>query len=232
MGDIPGEIRHFGHHLMTMLPFRSAPREGHLDQVKRICCYLSKMKHSVIRICTDEPDYSSIPRTEYESESSVYSGAKEELQKNAPDPLGNSVVTKTYVNANLYHRMLTGKSVTGIVLHLFNKTPVDWHAKKQSLPVKATYGPEYVAARTATEEIIDNRLSLRYLGVPIKESFMFGDNASVVNSLMTVPTGKLHKRHIALSQHVVCEAIAAKTLRFIHIPGAINPADMLSKHWG
>ena len=61
---------------------------------------------------------------------------------------------------------------------------------------------------------------------------MFGDNASVVNSLMTVPTGKLHKRHIALSQHVVCEAIAAKTLRFIHIPGAINPADMLSKHWG
>ena len=93
--------------------------------------------------------------------------------------------------------MLTGKCVAGI-LHLFNKTPADWYAKKQSWPVTATYGSEYVTTRTATEQIIDNRLSLRYLGVPIKESFMFGDNESVVNS-STVPTGKLHKRHIALS---------------------------------
>ena len=60
---------------------------------------------------------------------------------------------------------------------------------------------------------------------------MFGDNESVVNS-STVPTGKLHKSHIALSWHVVRETIATKTLRFIHIPGAINPADMLSKRWG
>ena len=60
---------------------------------------------------------------------------------------------------------------------------------------------------------------------------MFGDNESVVNS-STMPAGKLHKRHIALSWHQVRESIAAKTLRFVHIPGAINPADMLSKHWG
>ena len=61
---------------------------------------------------------------------------------------------------------------------------------------------------------------------------MFGDNESVVKS-STMPTGKLQKRHIALSwHHVVRETIAVKTLRFIHIPGAINPADMLSKHWG
>ena len=158
------------------------------------------MKHSVIRIRTEEPDYSDVPRTEYDWESSVYSVAKEELPKNAPDPLGNPVVTTTYVDANLYHCMLTGKSVSG-VLHLFNKTPVDWYAKKQSSPVTATYGSEYVVARTGTEQIIDNRLSLRYLGVPVKESFMFGDNESVVNS-STIPTGKLHKRHIALSWHV------------------------------
>jgi hypothetical protein len=215
---------------MTMSSFRSAPRDGHLDRVKRICGYLSKMRHSVIRIRTEEPDYSAIPKMEYDWESSVYKGAKEELPKDAPEPLGNPIVTTTYVDANLYHCMLTGKSVTG-VLHLFNKTPVDWYAKKQSSTVTATYGSEYVAARTATEQVIDNRLSLRYLGVPIKESFMFGDNESVVNS-SNMPAGKLHKRHIALSWHTVRETIAAKVLRFIHIPGAINPADMLSKHWG
>jgi hypothetical protein len=216
--------------IMTMSAFRSAPREGHLERVKRICGYLSKMRHSVIRIRTEEPDYSDIPRTEYDWEFSVYSGAKEELPKDAPEPLGKPVVTTTYVDANLYHCMMTGKSVSG-VLHLFNKTPVDWYAKKQGTAETATYGSKFVAARTATEQIIDNRLLLRYLGVPVRESFMFGDNESVVNS-SNIPAGKLHKRHIALSWHRVRESIAAKTLRFIHIPGAINPADMLSKHWG
>jgi hypothetical protein len=216
--------------IMTMSAFRSAPREGHLERAKRICGYLSKMKHSVIRIRTEEPDYSNIPKPEYDWEFSVYRGAKEELPKNAPEPLGKPVVTTTYVDANLYHCMLTGRSVTGI-LHLYNKTPVDWYAKKQGTAETATYGSEFVAARTATEQIIDNRLSLRYLGVPVKDSFMFGDNESVVNS-STVPAGKLHKRHIALSWHRVRESIAAKILYFIHIPGAINPSDMLSKHWG
>jgi hypothetical protein len=217
--------------IMTMLSFRSAPREGHLGRVKRICGCLSKMKHSVIRIRTDEPDCSDVPRTEHDWEFSVYSGAKEELPKDAPEPLGKPVVTTTYVDANLHHCMLTGKSVSGI-LHLFNKTPVDWHAKKQGSPETATYGSEHVAARTAAEQVIDNRLTLRHLGVPsIRESIMFGDNESVVHS-SNMPTGKLHKRHIALSWHRVRETIAAKVLRFVHVPGAINPADMLSKHWG
>ncbi len=62
-----------------MSAFRSAPRKGHLNRVKRICDYLSKMRHSVIRLRTEEPDYSDIPRTEYDWEFSVYRGAKEEL---------------------------------------------------------------------------------------------------------------------------------------------------------
>jgi hypothetical protein len=56
-------------------------------------------------------------------------------------------------------------------------------------------------------------------------------NESVVNS-SNIPAGKLHKRHIALSWHRVRESIAANILYFIHIPGAINPSDMLSKQWG
>jgi hypothetical protein len=114
---------------------------------------------------------------------------------------------------------------------LFNKIPVDWYAKKQGTSETAAYGSEYVAARTATEQIIINCLSLRYLGVPVRESFMFGDNESVLNS-PNIPADKLHKRHIALSWHRVRESIATKMLYFIHIPGAINLSDMLGKQWG
>jgi hypothetical protein len=68
--------------------FRSAPRKGNLDRVKRIYGYLSKMRYSAIQICTEEPDSSDIPRTEYDWELSVYRGAKEELLEDAPESLG------------------------------------------------------------------------------------------------------------------------------------------------
>ncbi|CAJ1953823.1 unnamed protein product [Cylindrotheca closterium] len=123
------------------------------------------------------------------------------------------------------------RSVTGII-HMMNGTPIDFFSKKQSTVETATYGSEFVAARTCVEQIMDLRQTLRYLGVPVKgRSYMFGDNESVVNS-SSRPEAKLHKRHVALSFHRVREAVASNMLSFIHIDGVLNPADILSKHWG
>ena len=44
--------------VMTMSSFRSQPREGHLERLKRIIGYLSKFRHFKIRFQTDEPDFS------------------------------------------------------------------------------------------------------------------------------------------------------------------------------
>lgn len=145
--------------------------------------------------------------------------------------MGKYITLTHYVNANLYHDMITGCSVTGI-LHLINKTPLDFYSKKQATVEMATYGWEFVAARTCVEQIIDLHLTLHYLGIPICTwSYMFGDNETVVSS-STRPEACLHKRHMALSFHHVREAIALKFVSFYHMPGAINPADILSKHWG
>ena len=216
--------------VMTLSRFRAAPRRGHLDRVKRICGYLSKMRHGIVRIRTDEPDYSDIPKKEYDWEYTCYHGAKEILPTDAPSPKGKRVQLTTYVDANLYHDLISGRSVTG-VLHLANKPPIDWYSKLQSTVETATFGSEYVAARTSTEQIIDLRTTFRYLGVPVaSETMMFGDNETVVNTA-SVPHSKLMKRHNALSYHRTREAIAAGILRFHHMPGANNPADILSKHW-
>ena len=73
---------------------------------------------------------------------------------------------------------------------------------------------------------------MRYLGVPVHgETKLFGDNGSVVTS-SSVPHSPLKKRHHALAYHYTREAIASNVLDFQHIPGDINPADVLSKHWG
>ena len=141
------------------------------------------------------------------------------------------MVTISYVDANLLHCLITGRSVTGI-LHFLNGTPIDWYSKKMATVETATYGAEFVSARTCVEQIVDLRNTLRYLGVPLREkSYMFGDNESVVNSSCQ-PHAKLHKRHNALSFHRVREAVASGHLVFSFIAGENNPADILSKHWG
>ena len=141
------------------------------------------------------------------------------------------MVTTTYKDANLYHDLMTGRAVTG-VLHFVNQTPIDWFTKKQETVETATYGSEFAAARTAIQQIAALRLKLQYLGVPISESsYLFGDNESVVKS-GTIPHSMLSKRHHALAYHYTREAVASGMVEFHHIGGDINPADVLSKHWG
>ena len=134
------------------------------------------------------------------------------------------------MDANLHHDLATGKAVTA-ALHFLNQTPIDAYTKRQSTVETATYGSEFVVARTAVDQIIDIRTTLRYLGVPIRDkSYMFGDNRSVVTS-STIPNSTISKRHHLASYHRVGEAIAAKYISFHWKDGKSNHADILSKHW-
>ena len=65
----------------------------------------------------------------------------------------------------------------------------------------------------------------------VAQSVMFGDNKTVVDSA-AMPNARLHKRHTMLSFHRVRQTIASNILSFFHIPGELNCADILSKHWG
>ena len=152
--------------VMTMSGFRVAPRKGHLERLKRIYGYLSKMRFAAIRVRTEEPDFSDLHDAQYDWSKSVYGEVEELLPTDAPTPLGQHVTLTHFVDANLMHDVTTGRSETGI-LHLINKTPIDWYSKKQATLETATYGSEFVAAHICIEQIIDLRNTLRYLGVPI-----------------------------------------------------------------
>jgi hypothetical protein len=157
---------------------------------------------------------------------SVYGDSDEELPPDMPAPRGNLVRTTTFEDANLMHDLTTG------ILHLVNQTPVAWFSKRQKTVETATYGSEFVAAKIATEQIMDRRYTLRMMGVPLDgKAYMFGDNQSVITS-GTIPHSSLNKRHNALAYHRVCEAIASDVIWFFHISGKINPADVLTKFLG
>ena len=159
----------------------------------------------------------------------VYGNVQEIIPNNCPKPLGKSVTTTTTLDANLLCCLATGASHTAH-LHFCNQTPPDWCSKKQATVETATYGSEFVSAKTATEQIMDLRYTLRYLGVPIKsKSYMFGDSRSVVSSA-ALPHSTLTKRHNILAFHRVREAIAAKIIDFHWIQSECNISEMLSKY--
>ena len=217
-------------HVMTMSRFRQQPRIGHLERLKKIVGYLANFPHGALRFRLHEPDYSNLPHKEYDWQRTVYGGAKEEIPHDIPEPKGKHVTTTTYVDANLHHDQVTGKAVTAC-LHIVNATPSHWYTKRQATVETATYGSEFIAARIATDQIIDLRYTLMYLGVPVRsKSYMFGDNKSVVDSA-SIPTSTLSKKSTLASYHRVREAIAAGYLQFNWKDGKTNPADILSKHW-
>ena len=200
-----------------------------MDRLKRIYSYAIRTKDYAIRFRTDQPDYSFLPDQDFDWTYSVDGNGQEILPDDIPDPPGEAVITTTTMDANLIHCLATGKSLTGC-LHFVNKAPVDWYSNKQAIVEIATYGSEFVAAKTATEQIMDIRQTLRYLGAPIgAKSILFGDNRSVVTSA-TLPHSTLTTRHNILAFHRVREAIAAELMAFYWIQSAYNLSDMLSKH--
>ena len=110
---------------MTISRYRVAPRIDHLNRLKIMYGYLKKFSSAAMRVKILEPDLSNLPDQDFEWCHTVYGNVEELLPKGAPKPLGNAVTTVTYTDANLYHDMLTGRSVTGI-LHFCNQTLVDW----------------------------------------------------------------------------------------------------------
>jgi hypothetical protein len=191
--------------VVTMPAFMAIPRQGHLERVKRIYGYLHRMDQA-------KSDYSGLPNYDYDWSRTVYIDIEEALQSDTATPLGKHVTLSHFVDANLMHDLITGRSMT-VVLNLMNKNPIDWFSKKQATVEVAS---EMVAMRTCVEQIIDLRTTLRYLGVPIRDkSYIFGDNESVLQSASKI-YANLHKRHNMLSFHFVRAAVAAG---YVHVIG-------------
>ena len=211
--------------------FGMAPREGHLKAALRILGYLKAFSKGRVIYGVNYPDHSKYPVEDHPNWTEFYPDAEEEVPPDMPLPKGKPVRITVYVDADHAHDQVTRRSVTGIVLFL-NNTPIRVVCKRQKTVETSTYGSELVAARVATELVMEMRYMLRMLGVPLDgPALMLGDNMSVVLNT-TLPSSVLKKKHCAISYHRVREAIAAKILRFAHVPSPENIADIATKPLG
>jgi hypothetical protein len=204
------------------------PREGHLEEVKRILSYLKTFPKERLIIDTSYPDHSVYLVEDHSNWMEFYPDAGEEIPKDLPPEKGPRVRMTIYVDADHAHDLITRRSITGIFVML-NNTPIRWFSKRQKTVETSTYGSELVASRVATELILEVRYMLRSLGVALYgPALMLGDNMSVVLNT-TVPSSVLKKKHIAIAYHRVREAIAARIMRFAYIKSEENVSDMLTK---
>ena len=199
--------------------------------MKRVFGYLKKFPKGRIVVDSSFPDHSRYKTVDHTNWTEFYPDAEEQLPHNMPSPKGKEARITCYVDADHAHDQVNRRSVTGILLFV-NNMPVRWYSKRQKTVETSTYGSEMVAARIATEMIMEFRYKLRMLGVPVHEpAMLLGDNESVIMS-STLPSSKIKKKHNACAYHRIREAIAAGVMRFAYVKSAENYADCLTKALG
>ena len=207
-----------------------APREGHLDAMKRVFGYLKKFPKGKIVIDSGHRDTSSLQINEFDNWKEFYPDAMEQLPNNMPTSFGMKAQITAYVDADHAHDTITCRSVTTILIFV-NNTPMRWYSKWQRTVETSTYGAKLVAARIVTDMIIEMRYILHMLGVPVDggPALLLSDNNSIVLNT-SVLSSVLKKKHHACAYHRVRKAIKVGIMNFIHIKGRMtNYADVLSK---
>ena len=110
-----------------------------------------------------------------------------------------------------------------------NRAPILWYSKRQNTVEASTFGSEFIALKTAVEQIEALRYKLRMFGIPIEGPCnVFCDNEAVTNNV-SLPHSTLKKKHNAIAYHRVREAVAAGSIRVAKEDGKTNLADFLTK---
>eukprot|EP00957_Ditylum_brightwellii_P060652 4605196-Ditylum_brightwellii.AAC.1 len=73
------------------------------------------------------PDYSNY-KFEKKNQGHTYHLCQKEIPEDIPEPCGKPLMTTNFVDTDLLHGVITGRSCTGI-MHLLNKNPIDWLSK-------------------------------------------------------------------------------------------------------
>ena len=156
----------------------------------------------------------------------------DELDSGFPIAFGPVTETTILVDSDHAHDKKTHRSLTGWITFV-DSNPVAWQNKWQGSAASSTYTAEFAAMCIATEEAMSLLYTLFYLGcnVPANSSCptkAFNGNFSVVQNCQN-PTVALSKIHVAISYHVVREAVAAGIIEPYWIKGGYNMTDILTK---
>ena len=157
-----------------------------------------------------------------------YGEVKEAIPSNAPEPRGESVHIRMYVDSDHTGEKRTRRSRSGFFVFL-NCALVQWLSKKQPTIETSVFGAEFVAMRIGMESLRGLRYKLRMMGVPIwGPSLIYGDNMSVIHNTQR-PESTLKKKSNSIAYHAVRESVAMGESLTGHVGTNSNVADLATK---
>jgi hypothetical protein len=203
------------------------PRRGHLDAVFAVYAFLKRHSNSTMVF---DPTYPEINEGDFKTCDwhEYYPDAQEQISPHAPEPRGQEIDLRMYVDSDHAGDELNRRSRTGYILYV-NQAPVVWHSKKQTRVETSVFGAEFCAMTQGIERLRGLRYKLRMMGVPISgPSYIYGDNMSVIHNTQR-PESKLNKKSNSICYHACREAVASGEARTGHVRSEMNPADICTK---
>jgi hypothetical protein len=160
--------------------------------------------------------------------SQFYPGSAKAIPPKMPEARGKHVLVTCYVDADHAGCQATRRSQTGILIYI-QKTPIIWYSKRQNTVESSTFGSEFIAMKTAVEQVEALCYKLRMMGVPIDDpASIYCDNQSVFKNALR-PESVCNKKHNSIAYHRTREAQAAETVRVAWESGELNLSDLFTK---
>ena len=201
-------------------------RRGHLEQLYHIFGYLKANPKRNLFFDPQHPKVDERAFKEYDWYN-FYRDAKERLLSNMPPPRGRSVSTHCFVDSDHAGDKVTCRSQTGILIFL-NRAPIILYSKRQNTVETSMFGSEYIAMKTAVEQIESLRYKLRMFSVPLEgPTNVFCDNEAVFKNV-SQPDSTLKKKHMSICYHRCREAVACWTIRVAKEGTLTNLSDLFT----
>ena len=140
-----------------------------------------------------------------------YRNIVEEDHHLMPEILGKSVYVGCFVDGDHGVNVIISHEQSGIFLFV-NNALINSFRNKQNTVESSIFGSELVVLRIAGENIVDIRINLKMIRVPLDVSVnIFCNNNGVVNNT-SIPEHTLSKKHSTINYHCVREADASGIL--------------------
>jgi hypothetical protein len=120
------------------------------------------------------------------------------------------------------------KSVSGFIIEC-GGGPIAWSSKQQAIIALSSCEAEYISCTHCARQIIWLRTLFDELGYSQSQpSVLHCDNQGTV-SCAHDPHSHSRMKHIDIRAHFIRDCVNRHIIDVIHIPGADNPADLLTK---
>ena len=201
--------------------YQHCPSPGHVKAAKHVIKYLKGSSSNGILFNSSHDDI-------LQSFLQFPTKSKHRLTGVSDANWGAQDQSTTY-HPNLTLELHKSRSFSGHIITLHG--PVHWSSKRQSITARSSAESEIYATDECCKDILflsqiihDLNLQDDLLG---KSTHIYNDNMACVQWSRNRTTRSI--RHIQLRENAVREAVQKGTITVIHVPGKLNPSDILTK---